>query len=161
MKNLELAVRYMPLAESMARSRSRRLPANITFDEVRSAALYGLSDAANRYDLGRGVPFPSYARIRIAGEISELFRGVRYEFEEQSEVACDHVDSSVETEDFFRFVCSELPEKDGELLRMYYLDGRSLKEAGDARGVSESRASQILKSCHQRLKKRLKKGVWI
>lgn len=151
----------MPLAESIARSRSRSLPANVTFDEVRSAAFYGLSDAASRYDPDRGVPFSSYAKIRISGEISEFFRGVSYGHQEPEDMACDDADRSVDTEDFFDFVCSELGEKDGKLVRMYYLDGRSLKEAGEARGVSESRASQILKDCHRRLKRSLKKGVSI
>lgn len=149
----------MPLAESMARSRSRSLPANVTLDEVRSAAFYGLSDAAFRYDPERGVPFSSYAKIRISGEISEFFRGVSYDHKEPEDMACGEPDRSVDTVDFFDFVCSELNEKDGKLVRMYYLDGRSLKEAGEARGVSESRASQILKDCHRKIKRRLKKGV--
>lgn len=160
MDNVQLAERYMPLAESMARSRSRNLPANVTLDEVRSAAFYGLSDAASRYEPDRGVPFVSYAKIRIAGEISEFFRGVSYDHTEPEDAACECVRSALDTEDFFDFVCSRLGDEDGKLLRMYYLDGRSLKEVGIIRGVSESRVSQILKDCHRRLKKSLKKGVW-
>lgn len=150
----------MPLAESMARGRSRNLPANITLDEVRSAALFGLSDAAHRYEPDRGVPFASYARVRIAGEITDFFRATSYDSKEPDEVPVAEEAPRVETEDFFEFVISELGESDGKLLRMYYLDGKSLKEVGRERGVSESRASQILKDCHLRLKKRLKKGVW-
>jgi RNA polymerase sigma factor (sigma-70 family) len=160
MKNSQLAEMYMPLAESMARSRSRNLPANITSDEIRSAALFGLSDAAHRFDPDKGVPFACYARIRIAGEITESFRGAIYDSREPEDVVGGDDPCCVETEDFFDFLTAELGESDGKLLRMYYLDGKSLKEAGRARGVSESRASQILKNCHARLKKRLKKGVW-
>lgn len=160
MKNAQLAEMYMPLAESMAKSRSRNLPANITLDEVKSAAFLGLSDAAHRYEPDRGVPFASYARIRIAGEITEFFRGSRYDSVEPKDTASREEQTLVETEDFFDFVSSQIGEPDGKLLRMYYLDGKSLKEVGQARGVSESRASQILKDCHFRLKKRLKQGVW-
>ena len=149
----------MPLAESMARSRSRNLPANITLDDVRSAAFLGLSDAARRYEPDRGVPFSSYARIRIAGEITEFFRGSRYESAEPQDTAACEERALVETEDFFDFVSLQLGESDGKLLRMYYLDGKSMREVGMARGVSESRASQILKDCYCRLRKRLKKGA--
>lgn len=163
MNSAKLAELYMPLAESMARARSKSLPVNLTLDEVRSAAFYGLSDAASRYDPSKGVPFSCYAKIRISGEITELFRGTLY--------SCDAADStdpefsqaqcSVETEDFFEFVRSEVGDRDGKFLKMYYVDGKSLKEAGMALGVGESRASQILKECHKKLGRKLKKGVGI
>lgn len=149
----------MPMAEGMARSRSRSLPANATFDEVRSAAYYGLSDAAHRYDPSRGVPFPAYARIRIAGEICEFFRSLSYSNSEPEDIAFCESSCALETEDFFEFACSELGEREGKLLRMYYLEERSLKEVGEALGVTESRASQMLKDCRVRLGRRLKKGV--
>lgn len=161
MNSTELAGLYVPLAESMARSRSRSLPANVTFDEVRSAAFYGLSDAASRYDPRKGVPFSSYAKIRIGGEITELFRGTSYSCDaaDSSEPALPIAPCSVETDDFFDFVRSEVGERYGKFLKMYYVDGRSLKEAGTILGFGESRASQILKECHKKLGKKLKKGV--
>lgn len=161
MNSTELAELYVPLAESMARARSRTLPANLTLDEVRSAALYGLSDAASRYDPGRGVPFSSYAKIRISGEITELFRGTSYycDSTDSSEPALPPSACSVETDDFFEFVRSEVGERYGKFLKMYYVDGKSLKEAGTILGFGESRASQVLKECHKKLGKKLKKGV--
>lgn len=157
--NMQLAELYMPLAESMARKRSHRLPANVTLDDVRSAALYGLSEAAHRYDPERGVPFHSYARWRISGEIGDLFRGLRYNASEAEDAPAKESGDALETEDFFDFVSSEVGEADGKMLKMYYVDGRSLKEVGLSRGVSESRASQIFKECHRRLKKRLERKV--
>lgn len=157
--NMQLAELYVPLADGIARSRSSNLPPNVTFDDVRSAAYYGLADAASRYDESRGVPFPSYARTRISGEITDFFRGVRYDSNECGDRAHHESHNQAETDDFFDFVDTLIGSEDGKLVRMYYVDGRSLKEAGEARGVGESRASQILKDCHRRLKKKLTNGV--
>jgi RNA polymerase sigma factor (sigma-70 family) len=156
--NMQLAERYVPLADGIAKSRSRNLPPNVTFDDVRSAAYYGLADAASRYDDARGVPFSSYARSRISGEITDFFRGVRYDHHQPEDSPESHRPSPVETDDFFDFVDSVVGEEDGKLVRMYYVDGRSLREAGECRGVGEARASQILKECRNRLRKKLKNG---
>jgi len=155
--NEKLAELYMPLAESMACARSRHLPYNVTFEEVRSAAYYGLADAAHRFDPGRGIPFVSYAKIRISGEIGDLFRGVKYDSAEPDDVVGESLNDPVETKDFFDFVKSHLGESEGKMLEMYYVDGRSLKEVGRLNGVSESRACQIFKRCHSRLKRRLER----
>lgn len=153
--NMELAERYIPLAESMACRRSRSLPRNVTFDEVKSAAYFALVDAASKYDPGRGVPFPVYARTRISGGITDCFRGVRYYPDEVGEPEERPRHDLLETEDFFEFVSEELGDEDGKSVRMHYFEGRSLKEVGAARGVSESRASQILGDCRDRLRRRM------
>lgn len=157
--NMQLAELYVPLADGIARSRSRNLPPNVTFDDVRSAAYHGLAEAASRYDERRGVPFPAYARTRISGEITDFFRGIKYEAFNEDDAPAPETTNQVETDDFFDFVDSLIGEEDGKLVRMYYVDGRSLKEAGECRGVGESRASQILKDCHRRLRKKLTNGV--
>jgi RNA polymerase sigma factor (sigma-70 family) len=156
--NMQLAERYVPLADGIAKFRSRNLPPNITFEDVRSAAYYGLADAASRYDECRGVPFLSYAKLRISGEITDFFRGVRYDHFEPEDYPELDSPSSFDTEDFFDFVDSIVGKEDGKLVRMYYVDGRSLKEAGERRGVGEARASQILKDCRTRLKNKLTNG---
>lgn len=151
--NMELAERYMPLAESMACRRSHKLPRGLTSDDLKSAAYYALVDAASRYDPERGVSFPAYAKIRIAGEITDCFRRVPFETSESLDIEGRDLTGSLETSDFFDFACSELCEEEVKMVRMYYVDGRSLKEVGASRGVSESRASQILKKCHSRIRK--------
>lgn len=152
---MELAERYMPLANSMAHRRSHNLPRGLTLDDIKSAAYYALADAASRYDPCRGVPFPSYAKIRIAGEISECFRRMPRETCELLDVEGLRCPAPFETTEFFDFACSGLDEDDGKMVRMYYVDGRSLKEIGASRGVGESRASQILKKCHSNIRKNL------
>lgn len=154
---MKLAEMYMPLANRMAVDRSRSLPPNVTVEEVKSAAYYALVDSARRYDPNRGVSFPAYARLRISGEISELFHGLRSEASDLVEAACECKQEQTETDDFFDFVSREIGDEDGKMLRMYYVDGRSLREVGMSRGVGESRASQVLKSCHEKLRRSLRR----
>lgn len=153
--NMELAERYMPLADSMACRRGRNLPGGLTLDDIKSAAYYALVDAASRYDPKRGVSFPAYAKIRIAGEISDCFRRSPRETSEFFEVEDRNSFVSFETNDFFDFACADLCDEEAKMVRMYYVDGRSLKDVGATRGVSESRASQILKKCHSSMRKKL------
>jgi RNA polymerase sigma factor for flagellar operon FliA len=153
--NMELAERYMPLAESMAHRRGYSLPRGLTLDDIKSAAYYALVEAASRYEPERGVSFPTYAKLRISGEITDCFRRVSTRPNPEPEREFENPFGHVDTKDFFEFACSELCEEDGKMVRMYYVDGRSLKEVGALRGVSESRASQILKKCHSRIRKSL------
>lgn len=155
--NMQLAERYIPLAESIACRRSRGLPRNVTLDDLKSAAYFALVDAASKYDPNRGVPFPIYARTRISGGITDFFRGVKYDSNEVVEVEEASRHDPLETEDFFDFVSRELGEEDGKSVRMHYFEGRSLREVGAARGVSESRASQILGDCRDRLRRKMMK----
>lgn len=151
--NMTLAERYIPLAESMACRRSRNLPSDVTFDDVKSAAYFALAEAAHRYDPERGVSFPTYARLRMSGEITDLFRKRSKNSSDPPDVEAPTSHDMVESRDFFDFVESEIGREDAEMVRGYYLYGRSLKEVGSDRGVGESRASQILKSCHERLRR--------
>jgi RNA polymerase sigma factor (sigma-70 family) len=155
--NMNLAEQYMPLANSMACRMSKRLPFDVTLDDLKSAAFYALAEAASRYDPSFGVSFPSYARARISGEMFDCLRRSSPRMPEFEDCESRHEQSRVETDDFFDFLCSELGEEDGKSLRMYYVDGRSLGEVGRARGVSESRACQIIKECHSKIRRSIKR----
>lgn len=50
---------------------------------------------------------------------------------------------------------SDLPERDQQIVQMYYYEDRSFREIGDVLGVTESRISQI----HSRIKRRLKESL--
>lgn len=156
--NMNLAEQYMPLADSIACRISRNTPADITLDELKSAAYYALTLAASRYDPSVGVSFATYSRSRIVGEVMDCMRRRRPSRPEVVDVAAESAADHVETEDFFDFVCSELGAEDGKSVRMYYVEGRSLREVGESRGVSESRACQILKDCHSRIRRRMRRS---
>jgi RNA polymerase sigma factor for flagellar operon FliA len=50
------------------------LPASIVLDDLISAGTFGLLDAAMKYQPGKKVPFPSYAKYRIRGAILDSLR---------------------------------------------------------------------------------------
>jgi RNA polymerase sigma factor for flagellar operon FliA len=67
---------HMDIARRISMRMARRCPEWITRDDLVSAALLGLTEAAERYDLTRDEPFLSFAEKRIRGAvIDELRRG--------------------------------------------------------------------------------------
>jgi RNA polymerase sigma-B factor len=63
--------RFLPLARQLA---ARYQRPEEPFDDVFQVACYGLVKAVDRFDVGRGVAFSSYAVPTITGEIKRHFR---------------------------------------------------------------------------------------
>jgi RNA polymerase sigma factor for flagellar operon FliA len=53
---------------------ARRLPPSVDVDEMINVGMMGLIDAVDRFDTSRGVPFKSYAEIRIQGAMIDSLR---------------------------------------------------------------------------------------
>lgn len=148
----KLVLDYLPLANSIARKYSLNCPRCVSFDEIKSAAYMGLVDAANKFDPSRNVKFGAYARFRIAGEIKDHLKSLTKNdkiFDEEFD--CPSSESN-QTKEFFDFVSEKLGDSYGKIIRMYYVENRTLKEIGTLNGVGESRISQIIKNCHRKLK---------
>ena len=58
----------------MARKMARRLPHSVSREDVESAALLGLTEAAERYDTSRREPFMAFAAKRVRGAILDHLR---------------------------------------------------------------------------------------
>lgn len=71
-----LARQYMPLVKRIAIGLSRKAPPSVTVDDLVSAGLYGLVDAASRYDPERADQFQSYAEARVRGAMIDELRSV-------------------------------------------------------------------------------------
>jgi RNA polymerase sigma factor FliA len=61
---------HLHLATSAARELARRLPAHVNRDDLSSAALLGLAQAARSWDPERGASFERHAATRIRGRCS-------------------------------------------------------------------------------------------
>lgn len=70
-----LVTENIAMARRIASKMARRLPSSLA-DDVQSAALLGLVEAANRFHPGRGESFPAFAAKRVRGAVlDELRRG--------------------------------------------------------------------------------------
>jgi len=75
----QLIAEHMPMARRIARKVARRMPDNIRHEDLESAALVGLCEAADRFDATRPAAcaaFVAFAAKRIRGSVlDELRRG--------------------------------------------------------------------------------------
>ena len=143
----------------MAWQKSMSAPKRVTFDELKSAAYMGLVDAAIKFNPALG-SFSNYAKIRISGSIKDHLKDLSG-YDSIRNIREDDVPFSEKddllTDDFFDFASGKLEDSDGKVLKMYYLEQRTLKEIGLSRGVGESRVSQIISKCHGKLRRLLEK----
>lgn len=72
----ELVVRYTHLVHTHAARLTRRLPAQISYDEICSAAFDGLIEAVEAYDPKHKAKFETFCQQRISGAVMDWLRGL-------------------------------------------------------------------------------------
>ena len=70
----ELLLHYIGLVKRVANRLYPSTQSYHDYDDLISTGVIGLMDAFERFDLKRGVPFESYAQLRIRGEIIDYMR---------------------------------------------------------------------------------------
>lgn len=156
--NEKLVVDYIPLANSIAVKKKKHLPKHISLDELKSAAYLGLLNASIKYDSSLG-SFYNYACIRINGSIKDHLKSLLHNGINNSEQKLDVFfleKNKIDTNDFFDFVSSKINPSEYNIIKMYYIESKTMKEIGDIEGISESRISQIISISHKKLRKALK-----
>ncbi len=71
-----LVVHYADLVQAHAARLSRRLPAQITYDEICSAAFDGLIEAVEAYDPKHKAKFETFCQQRISGAVMDWLRSL-------------------------------------------------------------------------------------
>ncbi|MDR2762302.1 MAG: FliA/WhiG family RNA polymerase sigma factor [Planctomycetaceae bacterium] len=71
-----LIERYMSLVKYHAERVGSRLPDEVEVDDLVSAGVFGLMDAIDAFDLGRGVKFETYCVPRIRGAMLDELRNM-------------------------------------------------------------------------------------
>ncbi len=71
-----LVVNYSELVHAHAARLSRRLPAQITYDEICSAAFDGLIEAVEAYDPKHKAKFETFCQQRISGAVMDWLRSL-------------------------------------------------------------------------------------
>jgi RNA polymerase sigma factor for flagellar operon FliA len=67
---------HLPMVRLMARSIHSRLPQHVELEDLVSAGMVGLIDAAHKFDMAKKVQFRSYAQFRIRGAILDSLRAL-------------------------------------------------------------------------------------
>jgi RNA polymerase sigma factor for flagellar operon FliA len=69
-----ILLEQLPQVRFIARRIHERLPKHVPFEDLVHAGVLGLIDALNKFDRGKHVQFPSYAKFRIRGAILDSLR---------------------------------------------------------------------------------------
>ena len=72
----ELMEHYLPIVRYNAERISAKLPDEVDYDDLVSAGVFGLMDAIEAFDLGRGVKFETYCSPRIRGAMLDELRSM-------------------------------------------------------------------------------------
>lgn len=172
---------YVPLVRGIAAHMKARLPANVERDDLVQVGMMGLMQALDRHEEMPNAKFETYATFRIKGAMLDELRRMDWvprraklkageiiqsmvSFEdllpEEGDfleiLASDHVtplDKLIEKERVFAAVAAiaELPEREKNVIDMYYAQDMTQWDIGYELGVSESRACQLLKEVHAHL----------
>ena len=157
----DLIIDHLPLADKLAWCKKKKVPYHVDVDELKSAAYFGLVDAASRFN-PKYPSFSGYAAIRITGAIGDFLRELGWGSKCQYNVMLCGDDSPLESwvvsksdDDLaiFKEIIKNLSESEQRVLFWYYGDNYYMREIGEMMGVSESRISQIILRCKTLLKK--------
>jgi RNA polymerase sigma factor for flagellar operon FliA len=72
----KIVVHYSPLVHAHAARLSRKLPAQVSYDEICSAAFDGLIEAVEAYDPERKAKFETFCQQRISGAVMDWLRSL-------------------------------------------------------------------------------------
>lgn len=217
----------LPQVQTIARRIHDRLPPHVPLDDLVQAGIVGLIDAVHKYDPGKHVPLPAYAKFRIRGAILDSLRDLDWSPRElrrksrriedahqklgtelgrpatEEELAAalgmslaelQHVlgdlrglqigsldepaeegwpaeEAAVAGEPFsdpftacldgemrglLAQAIAALPEREQQVLSLYYFEELTMKEVGAVLGVGESRICQIHSTAMVRLRSQLR-----
>lgn len=70
----QLVEQHLPLVKTVVGRVAMSLPPHVDAEDLYSAGMVGLLNAIRRYDVGSGVAFETYARLRIRGAVLDELR---------------------------------------------------------------------------------------
>ncbi len=70
----QIIIEYVPLVKVVAGRLAIYLGSNVEYDELVSYGIFGLIDAIDKFDYGKGIKFETYASLRIRGSILDQIR---------------------------------------------------------------------------------------
>ncbi len=70
----QIIIEYVPLVKVVAGRLNIYLGSNVEYDDLVSYGIFGLIDAIDKFDYGKGIKFETYASLRIRGSILDQIR---------------------------------------------------------------------------------------
>ena len=144
-----LAEHFVPLAMSLAGKHALRFT-DVPREELESAALYALTEAAGRYQPFRGISFARFARPAIRGALQDAVRKAFVERARPSGTLWLVVDDSrggaeeFDAIEAFDSLIDLAPPKYHRLLRLVFGLGLTQLEASQVLGCTQPRVSALL-----------------
>ncbi len=138
-------------------------------EEAHRTLSLSLSRAPTENEMATELSLPLHEFQQLLGEIDSLEVGslrVESPWDGKEEDLCDYLPSAPEDTPFFRClrsemkellarVIGELPEKEQQVLALYYFEELTMKEVGVVLSIGESRVSQIHSLAVIRLRSRM------
>lgn len=166
----KLFERHLPLVKAIAGEMRRRLsiPLRIQRDELESAGMVGLMRSAGRFKPSRGTAFITYAAPRIRGAIIDWMRDEDWRTRTQVRDAARRAEEgekppvmlsidgmgdllrsprsdmkAIDDAESFDRILRPLPREMKTIVTLYWRDGLTMREIGQAIGIGYSRVSQL------------------
>lgn len=70
----QIIIEYVPLVKIVAGRLGMYLGGNVEYDDLVGYGIFGLIDAIDKFDYGKGIKFETYASLRIRGAILDQIR---------------------------------------------------------------------------------------
>ena len=70
----QIIIEYVPLVKLVAGRLNMYLGYTVEYDDLVSYGIFGLIDAIDKFDYGKGIKFETYASLRIRGAILDQIR---------------------------------------------------------------------------------------
>ncbi|MBQ8317366.1 MAG: FliA/WhiG family RNA polymerase sigma factor [Lachnospiraceae bacterium] len=70
----QIIIEYVPLVKVVAGRLAIYLGSNVEYEDLVSYGIFGLIDAIDKFDYGKGIKFETYASLRIRGSILDQIR---------------------------------------------------------------------------------------
>jgi RNA polymerase sigma factor (sigma-70 family) len=137
----------------------------VPVDEFLSAANFGLTYAASRFDSARGVPFKAYARLVIGqqlvqaaikwrtGQAGQLLENEDGDYKVEATVTDQDVGAIIDARAACKRLRRKIPPRWYKAMRLHLGEGVTLKEAGQRMGVSHQRVAQLVEMGIERARK--------
>ncbi|MDD6127599.1 MAG: sigma-70 family RNA polymerase sigma factor [Veillonellaceae bacterium] len=152
-----MVCQYLPLARAAGGQRYVRSIA----EDATAAAMEELVRSVRAFDVTRVVPFAAFAKVRVYGAVSHLFRKASARWarecvpetaEATERVADDGTLGASEARLTLAPLLSALTDDERRVLRLLYEEGRTTYEAAELLGVSQSKVSRVKRQALSQMK---------